>query len=364
VTGVGSTGNGGTSNSSAAAIRSEATSGTNTVSAPINLGAAAAATQVFYQETGGTLIVNGIVSSTNAVILSFKGAGTIEMNGANTFSGGSTIGQANTTITVGNDSGLGTGTFNAAASGTIQAGGGARSISNAVSLSGGTLTVGGSNAFTFSGPVTVSGAASRTLTVNNTALTTFSGSVFLSEAAATGRTLLINGTGNVNITGQISNFNGAGTAGTLSKGGSGILTLSNTNTYSGGTLISGGTLVAAQNGALGTGNVSLTAANVVLTLQGAFNNYISDTATLSIGFTNDTVNLNFTGTDTINMLTLAGTPQAAGTYGAVGSGAQFELAQLNGTGTLTVLVPEPATYMLMGLGVLICAQQFRRRNKS
>lgn len=26
-------------------------------------------------------------------------------------------------------------------------------------------------------------------------------------------------------------------------------------------------------------------------------------------------------------------------------------------------VPEPATYVLMGLGVLICAQQFRRKKK-
>src|SRR5437588_5700190 len=76
LTGVGATGNGGTANSSAAAIRSEATSGTNTVSAPLVLGAAAAATQVFYQEAGGNLVVAGPISSTNAVTLSFKGGGT------------------------------------------------------------------------------------------------------------------------------------------------------------------------------------------------------------------------------------------------------------------------------------------------
>ncbi len=31
-----------------------------------------------------------------------------------------------------------------------------------------------------------------------------------------------------------------------------------------------------------------------------------------------------------------------------------------GMGTLT-LIPEPATYMLLGFGVLVCAQQFRRK---
>ncbi len=365
LTGVGATGFNGTSNSNAAALRSEITSGTNTVDAPLILGAAAAATQVFYQEAGGTLVVNGAISSTNAVTLSFKGAGTIQLNGSNTFTGGSTIGQAGTTIIVGNDAAFGSGTFSVGNSGTIQAGGGARTISNPVSLSGGTLTVGGSNAFTFGGPVTVAGALTRTLIVNNTATTTLQGSVFLSDAAATARTLVIGGTGNVIINGVVSNFNGAGAAGTLSHSGSGTLTLGNTNTYSGGTLLSGGTTIATVNGALGTGNVSLTAASVILTLQGATNNYIADTANLNIGFTSDTVNLFYTGTETIGSLTVAGMQEAPGIYGGAGSGAANILPEFMGTGTLTVLtaIPEPATYMLMGLGLLVCVQAFRAKKR-
>jgi hypothetical protein len=31
------------------------------------------------------------------------------------------------------------------------------------------------------------------------------------------------------------------------------------------------------------------------------------------------------------------------------------------SGNNLTAIPEPATYMLMGLGVLICAQQFRRK---
>ncbi len=106
LTGTDSTGNGGTSNGTAAALRGENTSGTNTIDAPIILGAAAAATQVFYQAAGGTLIVNGVVSSTNAVTLSLKGGGTIQLNGANTFTSGSNINDAGTTLVIGNDSAL------------------------------------------------------------------------------------------------------------------------------------------------------------------------------------------------------------------------------------------------------------------
>jgi hypothetical protein len=33
-----------------------------------------------------------------------------------------------------------------------------------------------------------------------------------------------------------------------------------------------------------------------------------------------------------------------------------------GTGVpIAVFIPEPATYMLLGFGVLVCAQQFRRK---
>jgi len=362
LTGTDTSGSSGTSNSNAAALRSEATSGTNTITAPLILGAASGS-QIFFREAGGTLIVNGVVSSTNAINLSLRGAGTIELNAANLHTGGtSTDVAANQTLVIGNNSALGTGTFAVNIATNVQAGGGARTIANATTLNG-TATIGGSNALTFNGPVTAAGALSRTLTVNNSALTTIQGGVFLSDVAGTGRTLLINGTGNVVINGQISNFNGAGTAGTLSHGGSGTLTLTNTNIYTGGTLLSGGTTIVTQSGGLGSGNVSLTAANVTLTLQGATNNYISDTAAFSIGFVDDIVNLNYTGTDTINTLTIAGVQEAPGIYGAIGSGAQFERPELFGTGTLMVLtqIPEPTTYMLFGLGVLVCAQQFRRK---
>ena len=92
---------------------------------------------------------------------------------------------------------------------------------------------------------------------------------------------------------QDGGLNG-GVGGSLTKVGNGTLSLGNLNTYSGGTSVSSGTLVAAHDGALGTGNVTV-AAGTTLTLQGGANtNYIADAATLSV-VNGSTVSLNFSG---------------------------------------------------------------------
>lgn len=366
--GVSTTGTTGTTTASAAAIRGSNTSGTNTVSASLNL-ASSTGTSSFVQVAGGTLIVNGAISSSGTVALrlanSATGGGVIQINGTNTYSGGTLVDSAGLTVVVGNDSALGSGAFTINNTATLQAGGGSRTLSNAVVFAGNT-TLSGTNAFTFNGAVTSSGSNTRTLTVSNTGGATFAGSVFLQEAAATGRTLTINGASAVNITGAVQD-GGTGPA-TLRYSGSSTLTLSNSsNTYSGGTqiTIAGGTIIANGDGTLGTGNVSLTATSVTLTLQnGIVNNYIADTANLSI-VSGVTVNLNYTGTDSISQLVFNGAALAPGTYGSASSGAQFALAEFMGNGQLLVAIPEPSTYMLLGVGGLLCVQQFRRRrNKS
>lgn len=355
--GTDSTGLNGTSNSTAAAVRSEITSGTNTIDAPIILGAAAATTQVLFQSAGGTLIVNGAISNTNAITLDLKGAGTIQLNGSNTsLSAAVRLNQAGTTVVIGNDNALGTGTFTVNSTGTLQAGGGARTLANNVVLAGDT-TLSGANGFTFNGTLTSSGSSTRTLTVSNTNGAIFNGTVSLEEAGApAGRFFTINGTSAVTINGVIQN--GSAQAAGLKYTGSSTLTLNNTNTYSGETqmTIAGSTIVVGASGTLGTGSVRLTAGTVTLTLSGP--TQIASTATLFYVNT-DIINLNYAGTDTIAGLTVDGVAQAAGVYGAGFINPDGVFA---GTGSITV-VPEPTTVAMMVLGgsLLVGMQRFRRK---
>lgn len=152
-------------------------------------------------------------------------------------------------------------------------------------------------------------------------------------------TMILNGETQANIgSGITTNWNGPiSGAATLDKAGAGTLTLNAVNSYAGGTFIDAGILVASTDGALGTGNVSLEAASVTLILQnGATNNYIADTATLNIGFTNDTVNLAYSGTDTIKALVINGVTQANGTWGSPTSGAMHTDPVFTGSGILNV----------------------------
>ncbi len=90
-------------------------------------------------------------------------------------------------------------------------------------------------------------------------------------------------------------------------------------------------MIANGDHTLGAGNVSLTASGVTLTLQnGATNNYIADTASISI-VTGAIANLNYPGTDVVGGIVLNGVPQLAfGTYGSPASGADFQSALLSG----------------------------------
>jgi autotransporter-associated beta strand protein len=152
----------------------------------------------------------------------------------------------------------------------------------------------------------------------------------------------------------------AGLGGTADGGldvkGSGTLTLSGgINTYTGGTTVEAGTLVIASGSDLANSvSVTLSAINATtLTLGSATS--LNSTLALSL-FTGDTLNLNFSGADTIGSLLMDGTPEAAGTYNAAQLAALDSNITFNGTGLLTIAsVPEPASWAIMGLGALLFA---------
>lgn len=207
---------------------------------------------------------------------------------------------------------------------------------------------------TYTGSTTIDSGA--TLQVGNGGTT---GSLSPSSAITDNGTLRFDRTTGSDFV-QGTDFTSSGITGTggIVKEGTASLTFNVANTFSGGLTINKGTVIATANGALGTGNISLTSGNaVVLTLQGGTNpNYIADSANLSIAL-DSTVNLNYSGTEVVNGFSVNGVDQAPGTYGSA------DFSELAGNGTITVLVPEPTTVgmMLLGGGLLTALRRFRRK---
>ena len=172
--------------------------------------------------------------------------------------------------------------------GTLISSNGARTLENAITHTG-TFAIGGSNAITLSGAYTQSGG-NRILNINNPALTTLSGPVYLANDNTTARTLTIGGTGNALISGAISNNNVGNTlTSSLIKSGSGTtLTLGNAaNTYTGVTTVGDGVLSVATlaNGGSSSsiGASSGAATNLVIGSAGTFQ-YTGSTVATDRGF--------------------------------------------------------------------------------
>ena len=212
--------------------------------------------------------------------LTKTGTNTLTLSGANTYSGTTTVSQG-TLVLAGSNSSTGTtllsegttlqlgGSVNGGlASGTLTFGalnatvlqpiGADRKITSAVSLTyiasvGGTAIISGSQNLEISGIFTFAsgGGGNRTLTssLDSGKALTLSGQVKLTDGTAA-RNQTIDGTGTTRITGQA--VNGGTGAGSLTKGGTGLLVLSNTNTYTGATSVTGGTLAVSGTGAINT----------------------------------------------------------------------------------------------------------------
>lgn len=150
-----------------------------------------------------------------------------------------------------------------------------------VSLGGGTLdtagfttslnnlTVAGNSTITATAPlaitgnVLVDGAAARTLTLNNTALTSFTGSMLaLTSTGTTAQLFSFAGNSNINVTSQVTNGTAAGSG--LNMAGTGTLTLAGPLTYTGFTNIDNGTMIITTDHSL-AGGLRFGSANTVTT---------------------------------------------------------------------------------------------------
>lgn len=248
LTGTGG-GTGPTADVTSALYSSGAGGGTNRIGVDIILAPSTGSRSPFAQWGNGTLLIAGNVSGTG-VTVNLNGTGTIQLDGANSYSGGTHLGTSSGfKLIVGSDTALGTGALNIGSnSPTIQAAYGARTLANALTWSSGGVTFAGANNLTFTGNSTLSGSSTRTITAGGTGLTEFSGAMSLASTS-----LGVAGTGDVIISGAISSSgNGYGN---LTKSGTGTLTLSNSaNTFAGIVTITGGTL--AVNSLADTGSAS------------------------------------------------------------------------------------------------------------
>ena len=336
-------------NSDATALAATNASGTNTIDAAITPASNSGNGSTIFQSPGGTLVVNGKITSNQN--LSFAGGGTIQLNNANsTFT--TSIDGAGATIVVGNNAAFGNGPLTVNAPAIFQPGSADHNINNTVTL-GADATISGDHGMSIVGTVTASGG-NRTLTIANTAggASIQGGSLFLQESGASGRTFTINVVTSF-ILFSDTHDGGVGPA-TLRFTGGGFIQIENPNFYSGGTLFAGANAIifADRDGRLGTGNVSLTAANITFTLDsGTTNNYIADTAAFSL-LSTDHINLNYNGNDNVAGLIIDGVAQPPGVYNS-GNTPEFF-----GNGSITV-VPEPATWLNLSLGGILLLSLMR-----
>ena len=219
---------------------------------------------------GGATLVNSVIANNGTTYnqttastgsattgnLTYSGSGTLTLSASNTYSGATTL--TSGTVIANDNSAFGTSTitFNG---GTLVAGGTAGAFTNNVgftSASGLVGVIGGANTVTLSGTVTPN---SNTLTVNNSGSTTIAGPVNLSSSS-TAQTLTLNGASNLTIDGAIANGSTA-TSGNLTYSGGGVLTLTASNTFSGTTTVSSGTLKIANANALQNSTLAVPASS-------------------------------------------------------------------------------------------------------
>ena len=258
---------------------------------------------------GGVVALNGTVDLQSASTLDAYGTGGL-LNVSGLIS--SSVGSGGLTIASSVTSG-----------GVVRFGSANTYLGNTTVNSGATLRMNATNALP-SGSGKGNLSLSGTLDLNaqaTTSLNGLSGAGTVDNATGAGSYALAMGNNN-----QTSDFSGViqDTTGTLglTKAGTGIQTLSGTNTYSGDTTVNAGTL-------------KFTSPNTS-----------NQASTVTIATTGATLELAYSGTDTVKKLFIGATQMADGIYkSSTNPGAGTAIAQITGAGTLTVnSVVAPSNY--------------------
>ncbi len=334
----------------------------------------------------GSFTLNGVILSAGA--LTKVQSGTLVLNGANSFTGGTALNAG--TITLGNNTALGTGTLAMADGTTLQSGVDGLVVANAITTAGvgtvnpgaltltlnGVISGAGSIAKNGSGLLILNGANSYaggtafnagTIRVGNslafgtgavtaaagTTLQTGASGLTLANAIAMAGGMTVDNFANQMTLGGVLSGTGPLSVIDSTGGSSGVLTLAGDNSYTGGTVVTGTTLSVSQNANLGNvaGGLTLvggtlrttasfaTARGIVLgagggTVAAATGTTLTSTGVISgtsLALNGGELVLNGTNTYTGGTALNAGTI-TVGTNAALGTAA---LAMANGT-TLNV----------------------------
>lgn len=327
----------------------------------------------------GISTASGTITGTGALVTA--GTGSVYLGGANTYSGGTTVGSV---VTAAHSTSLGTGAATINSGGNLQIQGGV-TLANAFTISGPGTTANDGAIENFSGSNSVSG--NITLAANSR-IQSSSGTLTLSNAGTltgAGKNLTFGGAGNTIVNRNINTG-----AGTLTKEGTGTLTLGVANSYTGATSLNAGTTrlgvanafsssasITVATGAVldlngyaqtatsllgggGTAGGSIEFGGGTLTLSGTANSFGGDfgfsngtivlnagvsltltdsfnAANINIVLNGGTLNLGSGLTQTFGSLTVTGTGTSVIDFGTTGAtSAQFSSVNVTGTGTLSV----------------------------
>ena len=288
----------------------------------------------------GIATLSGILSGSGGSLVK-TGAGTLALTGANTFVGGVTIKngtlESRTTTTT-----LGANTVTMGGAGSTGASyvtGQNNSNPFVINAPDSGLVVIGANGagsgFTMSGGITLNGNLTLQSYNNTISGSTTARSYFTGGFTGTGNLLLdnlglaanaielttnaVDHIGSITVQGSatgvtlISASIGSNVNGITQNSATSRLDLSGANTYPGNLTVNAGIVRISNNS--NTGN---------------------DVSTVTLAASGATLDLTYVGTDTVDKLYIGSTQQANGVYGSIGSGAANEIAQITGTGTLTV----------------------------
>jgi autotransporter-associated beta strand protein len=201
-----------------------------------------AANQAYNIDTNSQNVTFATALTSSGGSLTKSGAGTLILTAANTYTGGTTVSA---------------GTLQLSGSGTLG------STSNSLTVNGGTVDLNGTNQ-------TVGALGG-------------SGGTILNNSTGTAKTLTVGqGGGTGSYAGVISDHSsGTGTL-ALTKTGVGTQTLTDANTFTGATTVSGGTLTLADSSGSALGSTTSTTVNSGGTLLLGASNQINDSATMTL----------------------------------------------------------------------------------